>query len=119
LRTASSERGHEKHTALDATSRTNRLTVTRSEKGSSTNYAIENGRLRAQHKFQLLSSHYLLLNMGDSAGTFNGFGGCTYTPKSDKFGRYLEVEDFPGDTEPGTSTEEARPWDFWGSSRAP
>jgi hypothetical protein len=95
------------------------LMVTRSGKEPSANYAIEDGRLRAQHKFQLFSSRYLLLNVGDSAGTFNGFGGCTYTAKSDKFGRYLEVEDSPGDTEPGTSTEELRPWDFWGSGRDP
>jgi hypothetical protein len=95
------------------------LTVTRSGKGPPTNYAIEDGRLKAQHNFQIFSSRYLLLNMGDSAGTFNGFGGCTYTAKSDKFGRYLEIADSPGDTELGTSTEEVRPWDFWGSSRAP
>jgi hypothetical protein len=95
------------------------LMVTRSGKGSSTNYAIEDGRLRAQHKFQLLSSRYLLLNLSDSAGTFDGFGGCTYTAKSDKYGHYLEVDDTPGDTEPGGWSEEVRPWDFWGSSRAP
>jgi hypothetical protein len=96
------------------------LTVTRSGIGSSTNYAIKDGRLEAQHKFQLFSSRHLFLNVGDRAGTSNGFGGCTYTAKSDKYGDYLEVEESLGDTEPGTwAHEEVRPWNFWKSTRAP
>jgi hypothetical protein len=95
------------------------LNVTRAANGSSSNYAIEDGRLRAAHKFQLFSSRYLLLDVGDSAATFDGFGGCTYTAESDKYGHYLEVVYALGDTEPGSSREEVRPRDFWSSSRAP
>jgi hypothetical protein len=58
-------------------------------------YAIKNGRLKGQ--FQLISSRYLVLNVGDSAGTFNGFGGCFYEVKVDKDGPYLDVNGTAGD----------------------
>lgn len=74
------------------------LTVTRSGgHGASTRYAIKNGRLKRQ--YQLLSSRYLLLNVGDSAGTFNGFGGCSYEVQVDEQGSYLDVKGSLGDTE--------------------
>jgi len=65
--------------------------------GASTRYAIKNGRLKRQ--YQLLPSRYLLLSVGDSAGTFNGFGGCSYTVQVDEQGAYLDVKGSLGDTE--------------------
>jgi hypothetical protein len=84
------------------------LAVTRAaDHAASTRYAINNGRLKKQH--QLLSSRYLLLNVGDGAGTFNGFGGCGYEVKLDERGPYLDVSGTAGDLDLSTFVAWYRP----------
>ena len=71
------------------------LAVHRLGVDKSTIYVIKNGRLKELHKFQLLSSRYLVLNVGESAGTLHLFGGCSYDVKDDESGPYLDVSQEP------------------------
>ena len=48
-------------------------------------YTINHGRLEDKH---FIESDYLLLHVGDSAGTFHGFGGCSYVVKKDDHGLF-------------------------------
>jgi hypothetical protein len=69
-------------------------------------YAIKNGRVEDKY---LRSSRSLLLYVGDSAGTFNGFGGCSYEVKVDEDGPYLDVNGTAGDLDLSTYIAWYRP----------
>ncbi len=83
------------------------LTVTRARSpGSFTVYAITHGQLEDKHSVE---SDYLLLQVGDTAGTFHGFGGCSYVVEDDEHGLYLNISGADGDISDATYSDSIRP----------
>lgn len=76
------------------------LTVGRADGHVSERYAIVSGRL--EDKDQRIVANYLRLKVGDGAGIYSGFGGCSYDLKRDKHGPYLDVNGAEGDLSDAT-----------------
>jgi hypothetical protein len=83
------------------------LSVTRAGSlGPPTFYTINHGRLEDKH---FIDSDYLLLHLGDTAGTFHGFGGCDYVVEKDENGLYLDISGADGDLSDAAYSDWIRP----------
>jgi hypothetical protein len=76
------------------------LTVSRAGEHGSIRYAVVNGR--SEDKDERIVGNYLLMKVGDSAGTFTGFGACSYDLKRGEHGPYLDVNGAEGDLSDAT-----------------